>query len=68
MQGYLPVGTMDLEVHLDGGRPAYRETVRVVVPHERLTQMTNGRRFVVQVDPQDRSRVLVDWAADPDRR
>jgi hypothetical protein len=63
LQGYLPVGTMDLEIQLDG-RPAYRETVRVVVPHDRLTLMTNGRRFRIEVDPQDRTRVLIDWDAD----
>lgn len=64
LQGFLPVGHVDLEIHLDGREP-YRETVRIVVPHDRLTVMTNGRRLRVEVDPADRTRVFVDWAADP---
>jgi hypothetical protein len=63
LQGYLPVGLMDLDIHLDG-RPPYRETVRVVVPHDRLTWMTNGRRLRVEVDPADRTRVLIDWTSE----
>lgn len=64
MRGFLPVGAMDLEITLDGRAP-YTETVEVVVPHDRLVLMTNGRRFKVEVDPNDRARVAIDWYADP---
>jgi hypothetical protein len=63
LRGYLPVGLVDLEIRLDG-RPAYPETVEIVVPHDRLTWMTNGRRLRVVVDPTDRTRIQVDWSAE----
>jgi hypothetical protein len=64
LHGFQPVGAMDLEIHLDG-RDAYSETVTVVVPHDRLTLMTNGRRFRVTVSPTDRTHVVIDWYAEP---
>ncbi|MEZ5380674.1 MAG: hypothetical protein R2754_02625 [Microthrixaceae bacterium] len=60
LAGYLPVGDLTLDIEVPG-RPPYRQDVRLVVPHQQLTRMTNGRRFRVQVDPTDPARVRVDW-------
>lgn len=62
MVGFQPVGDMTLDIQLDGREP-YTETVRVVVPYERLTLITHGRRFRVEVDPADRTHLVIDWTA-----
>jgi hypothetical protein len=60
--GFQPVGHLDLVVELDGREP-YRVTTSIVVPYERLTLMTHGRRVQVLVDPADRARVQICWDA-----
>lgn len=62
MVGFQPVGVLEVDVHLDGREP-YAESVRMVIPYERLTSMTHGRRLRVTVDPADRTHMLVDWSA-----
>lgn len=62
MVGFQPVGILEVDVHLDGREP-YAESVRMVIPYERLTFMTHGRRLRVTVDPADRTHMLVDWSA-----
>jgi hypothetical protein len=60
MRGH-PLLALELEVQVEG-RPPYRVRRREYVPRDRVDALAAGEALPVRVDPEDPSRLVVEWA------